>query len=133
MELTIRDATFLLCGVRHGAKVDKQPELVVCVEPWEVHFAGNFFELNVLADLLPQIRYLNAVVVDLVGLALHRDAHLADVGVNTFFQVLGNGSVGLDKEQKNARECPPLRNHSDVDPAVLGFWKCHHFSHDMIV
>ena len=131
--LTIQGSTFLLCGVRHGAKVDKQPELVVCVEPWEVHFAGNFFGLNVLAHLLPQILRLDAVVVDLVGRAVHRDAHFGDVRVNAFFQVSGGGGVGLDKEQKNALECPPLRNHSDVDPAVRGFCKCHHFSHDMIV
>ena len=36
------DATAMHFGVRHGAKVDKQPKLLVCVKPYKVHFAGNF-------------------------------------------------------------------------------------------
>ena len=36
----------LFCFVHHGAKVDEQPKLVICVKPCVVHSVCNVFELE---------------------------------------------------------------------------------------
>ena len=40
------DAAAVHCFVHHGAKVDEQPKLVICVKPCVVHSVCNVFELE---------------------------------------------------------------------------------------
>ena len=125
------DAAAVHCCVRHGAKVDKQPKIVVCVEHCEGHFAGNVFIYR--GYVPPQILRLGSVIVDLVWRTVHRDAHFGDVRVNVFFRVSGAGGVGFHKEQTTALKRQALRVHSDVEPVVRGFCKGYLFLLDMIV
>ena len=39
-------AAAVYCFVHHGAKVDEQPKLVICVKPCVVHSVCNVFELE---------------------------------------------------------------------------------------
>ena len=48
------DAAAVHCGVHHGAKVDEQPKLVICVKPCVVNSVCNVFELEKQGDLPPQ-------------------------------------------------------------------------------
>ena len=50
------DAAAVHCGVHHGAKVDGQPKLVICVKPCVVHSVCNVFELEKQGDLPPPRR-----------------------------------------------------------------------------
>ena len=50
------DAAAVHCGVHHGAKVDGQPKLVICVKPCVVHSVCNVFELEKQGDLPPHGR-----------------------------------------------------------------------------
>ena len=50
------DAAAVHCGVHHGAKVDEQPKLVICVKPCVVHSVCNVFELEKQDDLPPHRR-----------------------------------------------------------------------------
>jgi len=50
------DAAAVHCFVHHGAKVDEQPKLVICVKPCVVHSVCNVFELEKQDDLPPHRR-----------------------------------------------------------------------------
>ena len=71
-------------GVFHGAQIDEQAKLVVCVKLCKIHVAFSFLICKEPADLLPPVFPLDAVVVNPVGRTVHCNVHFGDVGVKYF-------------------------------------------------
>ena len=127
------DAAAMHLGVRHGIKVNEHPKLIIFAKLCEVHCASDFFGLKETADFPPHILRPYANVINLVGRAIHRDAHFGDVRINVFFRFSGASRVGFDKKQKNGLEQPALRVGLDVETAVGVLCQGHHlFSHDVV-
>ena len=69
----------------HGAQIDEQAKLVVCVKLCESHAVFSFPICKEPADLSQHVFPIDAVVVNPVGRTVHCSAHFGDVGVEVFF------------------------------------------------
>ena len=69
----------------HGAQIDEQAKLVICVKLCESPVAFSLLNCKEPADLLPHVFPLDAVVVNPVARTFHCNAHFGDVGVEVFF------------------------------------------------
>jgi len=67
--------------VFHGAQIDEQAKLVVCVNLCKSRDAFSFLICKEPADLSPHVFTLDAVVVNPVGRTVHCNAHFGVVGV----------------------------------------------------
>jgi len=91
--------------VSHRVEIDKQAELVFCVELRGVHVAGQVIVRVIFPKMpdyfVPHVQGLNAFVVDLVGDAIHANFHAGNVRVEKRLRVSRARSVGLAEEKKN--------------------------------
>ena len=75
-------ATAVQCLICHGAQIDQKPELVISVELRQIHVWRFIFCLDKeAAGLCPNVLAFDAVVVEHVGWAVHRDADFRQVRV----------------------------------------------------
>ena len=77
---------------------------------------------EVSADLRPNVLAFDAVVVQHVGRAVDRDAEFLQVGEDVFFRISCAHGVGLDEQEQDALQRPPLRADFDVDPRFCVFF-----------
>ena len=72
--------------ILHGAQIDQKSELVIGVELQQIHVRRFTFCLGKEAgELLVNVLAFNAVVVQNVGQAVHRDADFCLVRVKVLF------------------------------------------------
>ena len=134
-------------GVGHGAQVDPEAELVAGnilgqghVGPATSHRPGPRalvrvpLRVEVTREFLPHVAAADALVVDAVGHAVHRNLHLGDVGVEEVLSVPGTGRVRVDEQQQDALERPALWVHPQVQAGVRPSGDRHHpLAHDEVV
>ena len=96
-------------GVRHGAQVDPEAELVgeilgqghvgPAASVWLPPLVRVPLRLEVTGQLIPHVFVGDALVVHPVGNPVDRNLHLSYAGVEVTFRVPGTGCVGVDAEE----------------------------------
>ena len=99
-------------GVRHGAQVDPEAELVGEIlsqghvgpasSVWLPPLVRVPLRFEETGQFIPHVSAADTLVVNPVGSTVDRNLHLSYVGVEVVFRVPGTGCVGVDEEEQDA-------------------------------